>query len=329
MTLTSPDESGVKIIPNNNYFANRDGVRPLWIILHGTAGGSSAEEIANYFASTSGTSNPVSSHFVIGQDGEIVQCVAESDGAWANGGITAGHDPWWSTSINPNNQTISIEHVKPATDNSTPLTAAQQAASFKLIADICKRWNIPARAADASGGITGHYSMDPVNRANCPGAYPFTALWEYLDGGDTTVQTFAANTGDFAEFFVLNSDGTWARKDNSSLIIKGDILKTYQTLSVDGKTLPVPGLPVGNEVTHTDANGYTWITQDYERCQMVCDNRNTHGSQPGLTNVYLSHITYTPAATVTSTSTSASTQAPVSAAVKADVIQLDKDAGLS
>ena len=56
----------------------------------GTAGGSSAENIA------AGDQNPASNgstHYVIGQDGTVVQCVDESDAAWGNGRIETGADP--------------------------------------------------------------------------------------------------------------------------------------------------------------------------------------------------------------------------------------------
>ncbi|HEV2237964.1 MAG TPA: N-acetylmuramoyl-L-alanine amidase, partial [Ktedonobacterales bacterium] len=82
---------------------------------------------------------------------------------------------------NPNTFTISIEHVNDSA-NSTPLSPAQQAASFALIAHICERYGIPKRAADTAGGVTGHYSIDPVNRARCPGVYPWAALWAALEG---------------------------------------------------------------------------------------------------------------------------------------------------
>jgi hypothetical protein len=77
--------------------------------------------------------------------------------------------------------TISIEHVKRAgNNNADALTPAQKQTSFALIYDICKRNTIPMRQADAHGGITGHFSMDPKERAYCPGNYPWTELWTYL-----------------------------------------------------------------------------------------------------------------------------------------------------
>ncbi len=193
------DESGALWMPNANYFPNREGHKPLYIVLHSTAGGSSAQAIANYYTSTQGGSNPVSSHYIVGVDGVIVQTVLEEDGAWANGyisgpsgvsgdGIGNGyHDVWWDSGVNPNNLSISVEHVKSANDNSNQLTPTQQQASFTLIQHLCQRHNIPMRKADASGGITFHGAIDPVNRQNCPGPYPWQALYTFL--GASTVAT--------------------------------------------------------------------------------------------------------------------------------------------
>lgn len=185
------NEPGAIWMPNNNAWSGRNGNSVPWIIVHGTAGGSSAEATAQYFKSTEGSDNPVSSHYIIGRDGVIVQCIDEGDSAWANGMITgpAGtggdglhHDIWWDGGINPNMRTISIEHVKPSDDNSDALTAPQQASSFALIKHICQRHNIPMRPADATGGITGHYSIDPANRSHCPGTYDWNGLYAYLKG---------------------------------------------------------------------------------------------------------------------------------------------------
>jgi N-acetyl-anhydromuramyl-L-alanine amidase AmpD len=175
-----PDENDALWIPNNNYFPARNRHHPRYIILHGTAGFTSAEEVANFFKATEISKNPVSTHYIIGLYGEIVQCIDEKDGAYANGGVTHGHDPWWSRLLNPNLLTISIEHVKLSRDNSDELTALQKQTSFALVQRICNRHTIPTRQADATGGITGHYSMDPVHRSFCPGPYPWDELFAFL-----------------------------------------------------------------------------------------------------------------------------------------------------
>ncbi|HET8905962.1 MAG TPA: peptidoglycan recognition family protein [Ktedonobacterales bacterium] len=179
---------------------------PRYIIVHGTAGGTSAQGIAQYFQ---GNDPPTSTHYVVGVDGTVAQCVSESDAAWGNGVLSAGHDAWWSG--NPNDCTFSIEHCKPHTDNSDELSPAQREASFALIKHLCERHDIPRRWADATGGITGHYSIDPVNRQYCPGAYPWDALFSYLNGGGT-VAGVPANWHD---------DGTTLTAPNGHKVVLG------------------------------------------------------------------------------------------------------------
>ena len=178
--MEGPDEQGALWIPNNNYFPNRNGYKPRYIIIHGTAGFTSAVEVANFFKSTEKSDNPVSTHYIVGLHGEVVQCNNDSDGAWGNGGVSEGHDVWWSRSLNPNLITLSIEHVKLSRDNSDDITTIQKEAGFLLVKHLCERHDILRQWADAEGGITGHYSMDPIHRSFCPGPYPWGELFAYL-----------------------------------------------------------------------------------------------------------------------------------------------------
>lgn len=177
------DYAGAEWMPSpGRYWQGRLGGRPRYLILHGTAGGVSAREVGHWL-NTQTERDPTSVHYVIGTDGQIVQLVAEADSAWGNGVLTAGHEAFWSEVSprnNPNWITISIEHCKPSPDNSEQLTPEQKQASFRLIADICRRQSIPPQRADARGGITGHASIDPVNRSRCPGPYPWDELFAHL-----------------------------------------------------------------------------------------------------------------------------------------------------
>jgi len=143
------------------------------IVIHKTAGFHTAQDVAAYFAVT-----PLmtSSHYVVGLDGDVVQCVREDDGAAANCCLETGHDGYWDKfgGRNLNLFTISIEHVDPALDNGTPLTAAQRSASFTLVADICKRHGI------TSERIKTHQSIAPGSRARCPGNYPLDELRSFI-----------------------------------------------------------------------------------------------------------------------------------------------------
>jgi len=245
------DEPDAIVIPSPHFFLNRYGQTAKWIICHGTAGGSSATAIGDMFAG----SDQVASHYIVGRDGAVVQCVLEKDGAWANGGIsgwpgTSGdgvhHDTWWTAAVNPNLETITIEFVKPSTDNSDALTSQQEIAGFKLIQHICDRNNIPKRAADAQGGITGHYSMDPVNRSHCPGLFPFDRLFTFLDQGGVMLDLSLPFV---ASFFEDVGNDIWRCKSNGK-VIGHDILMFYRVflgilvyrLPISDEWSPKPGV---------------------------------------------------------------------------------------
>jgi Negative regulator of beta-lactamase expression len=274
-------------MPNNNFFANRDGLRARYVILHGTAGGASAQNIAAYFASTQGTANPVSSHYVIGQDGTVVQCVSDLNGAWANGVYSTGHAAFWDTTVNPNNITVSIEHVKSATDNSNQLSPAQQTASFQLINAICDRWQIPKTVASASGGITGHFSLDPVNRSNCPGPYPWDALWSYL-GSQGEQMVISIDDAVVKNFFVAAPSSRWLCPRTGKRI-GGAILNFYCQFGGDAYCgLTYLGLPLTDEVAITAHLGTVY--QRFERGILAYDPNHVIDAPPGSGPVYCMHL---------------------------------------
>lgn len=166
---------------------DRAGYKPKFIVLHGTAGGTDAVAIANYMKSTVGSNNPVSTHFVIGRDGTIAQCVPISLAAFGNGIIEQGHASYILDNVNPNLYTISIEHAKPSTDNSDVLTSAQATSSFQLLECLCDTYGIPKQSGDANGGIIRHADIEPINRARCPGPYPYPDLWAFFRNGGSNM----------------------------------------------------------------------------------------------------------------------------------------------
>lgn len=264
--------------------SGRNGYTPRWIILHGTAGGSSAQNIAAWFQNPDAQ---VSAHYVVGQNGEIVQTVSEDSWSWANGVLSTGHDAWWDESVNPNWPTISIEHVKPSTTNADVLTPAQQSASFALIKRICQRWNIPMRLADANGGITGHFSIDPVNRSQCPGAYPWNALWAYLKppaapqlktGDDLSMLQL---TDPMGRLFTDSSNGNWICNANK-VRWGGDHLVFYR------RHEGVFGLPLTAEIRLAQYPQSSFVI--YERAIACFDPGHKIDNPPGSGDVYLLHI---------------------------------------
>lgn len=157
----------------------------ITIVIHKTACGApcTAQDVANFFASDPAEA---STHFIIGQDGTVVQCVSLVDGAGGNCCVESGYDSYWTPLLmrfgNLNLCTISIEHCDPSSDNSTQCTQPQVDASFKLVQWLCSTFNIP------STQIKTHQSIDPISRAHCPGNYPFGHLISSIGGSTKFMQ---------------------------------------------------------------------------------------------------------------------------------------------
>lgn len=211
-----------------------------WIIIHATAGDITIEDIQRTFIANARAGNPSSTHYGIGRDGRSGQYVPESENAYGNGPITGpaghaiagtgnAHDPWWDDTPfhNANPVTFSIEHCKARSDNGDELTPEQKAASFALVKHLCDTWGIPkkvygtATPDDADGGISGHFAMDPIERARCPGPYPWQELQDYLDGhpsggtgGDGGQKTVGIPAG-------WKDDGTTLTATNGKTVVLG------------------------------------------------------------------------------------------------------------
>jgi N-acetyl-anhydromuramyl-L-alanine amidase AmpD len=257
-----------------------------WVVLHKTASPGPAQAIAAYFQTNS---DMHSTHYVVGQDGVIVQCVYERDGAGGNCCIEPGHAAYLPTDINLNLKTISIEHVDPAPDNSTPLTPAQAAASFRLVRDICQRWQIPMRRGDAAGGIIGHGDIAPVTRARCPGNYPWEDLFAFLEAQAMLQISDAA-----AYFTDLGPDqpggqDVW-RASKSGLVVGHAILAHYRSVgSAPYFGLALYGLPRTNEIAAVKSvAGVTF--QVFERGILCYDPAHALDTPPGAGDVYPMHI---------------------------------------
>lgn len=150
------------------------------IVLHGTGGANpdqTVQELGAYFASTP---ERTSVHYGIDRTGVVAQYVHEADGAGGNCCSEPGYDPFWQPYLtkygNLNLCTLSIEHENNDT-NSLPLTDAQKQTSFKLVAYLCQKYHLD------SSHIKTHASIAPIDRAHCPGNYPFNDLQIYLQQG--------------------------------------------------------------------------------------------------------------------------------------------------
>lgn len=176
MTITK------RLSPNRN--KGRQGQIPDFIVCHQTGGSftSAINTILN-------PKNQVSYHFVVAQDGTIIQAVNIQDTAWANGTTNNNdnRDNMHSTipeirarRRNANQFTVSIGF---ADSTSGELSPPQLASAIELI------WHIRNEVKSLFGlaipmnrvSIIGHYQVTPITRPNCPGPrFPFAEIIKQL-----------------------------------------------------------------------------------------------------------------------------------------------------
>lgn len=155
------------------------------IVIHKTGGDPTPESVLQTFLASAHDPNPEnrnrSAHYAVGQDGTIFQFVPEELGAGANCCVDPGFDQFWEPFLhtfgNLNLCTLSVEHCDPRGDNGSDITPEQKAASFKLIAHLAQKFSVPVTH------IKTHASINPINRARCPGNYPMDELLQFLQAG--------------------------------------------------------------------------------------------------------------------------------------------------
>ena len=155
--LLVPDHAGAKMRPSPNFGPRNDGIVPDAIILHytGMASGALAEDrLCNVEAE-------VSAHYLIHENGRIVQMVPEAARAWHAGAS------FWSGATDMNSHSIGIEIANaghPNADPSQPAPAfetVQISAVIALCQGIIQRWNIKPERVLAHSDVSVGRKIDP------------------------------------------------------------------------------------------------------------------------------------------------------------------------
>ena len=142
------------------------------IIVHITDGHGEADAVAEMWQQPNHKS---SAHFVIGQDGTVIQAVALNDVAWH--------------AHSQNGTSVGIEHCARSphelgpSDLGLPLSDAQYQASAELVAWLCNEVNLPVDRDH----IQGHAEADPqTTHEDCPegvcGGWDWDRYMELIDG---------------------------------------------------------------------------------------------------------------------------------------------------
>lgn len=174
--------------------SGRNGYKPMFICWHiadGTYNGTISWE--------KDSSSRVSSHFVLGKNGEVAQLVPLDMAAWTQGGIRNPTHPYVKShlSVNPNQYCVSIECEGFWKETKGKLTDAQFNSAVELtkhiVSEVKKLYNVDI-PIDREHMI-GHCEINTVTRSHCPGElFPFDELIALARGEDAeTVQDETAS----------------------------------------------------------------------------------------------------------------------------------------
>jgi N-acetylmuramoyl-L-alanine amidase len=143
--------------PTPNFAPGRDGHVPRGIVVHTTDG--TFDGAVSWF---SRPESEVSSHYLVGLDGRVVQFVDEKDTARHAGRVL---DPSADlvSDEDPNLYTVGIEFEDGGDPEGVERPPAQYAAGARLIASIAEQWQIPIDRQH----VIGHREVFAAK--SCPG----------------------------------------------------------------------------------------------------------------------------------------------------------------
>ncbi|MDR2636846.1 MAG: N-acetylmuramoyl-L-alanine amidase [Zoogloeaceae bacterium] len=171
--------------------------RANYVILHHT----SNDDLARALATLTHPLRGVSSHYLIGRQGEILQLVAESRRAWHAGAS------WWGGQTDMNSASIGIELDNNGTE---PFPPEQIDALLALLADIRQRHVIPRANFLAHGDIAPARKSDPSH------FFPWARL--AAQGFGLWCEAPPPPPPDFDFFLALTAFGYDPREPRASLL---------------------------------------------------------------------------------------------------------------
>jgi len=162
MRTFDPDSSIVSdVIPSPNYGDRKNGRLPDMIVLHYTG----MPDAEGALARLCSAGTEVSAHYVVLEDGRIVQCVKEAKRAW-HAGISS-----WAGEDDMNSCSIGIEIVNPGHDGGCPdFPLRQIAAVIALCRGIMLRLKVPAHR------VLGHSDVAPARKKDPGEKFPWHSL---------------------------------------------------------------------------------------------------------------------------------------------------------
>ena len=161
MTGFAPDHAGAAVVPSPNFGPRKDCKQPRLVILHYT-GMATGEEAEAFLASEAAE---VSAHYLVHEDGRIVQMVPESERAWH-----AGRSSWHGES-DINSASIGIEIVNPGPLQDFPPFAAY---GIEVTIALCR--DLAGRHGIAPEGFLAHSDVAPGRKIDPGEKFPWHTL---------------------------------------------------------------------------------------------------------------------------------------------------------
>ena len=175
----SADYKIARVRPSPNYGERRDGIDPDTIVLHYT-GMATAEAAEDWLCNLE---SQVSSHYLVYENGAVVQMVPEKARAWHAG------KSFWQGETDLNSCSVGIEIANPGHDlGYTDFPDTQIASVILLCRDIIDRWAIPPRRVLAHSDIAPGRKIDPGEK------FPWQHLAEKRVGFYIAPTTIRAGT---------------------------------------------------------------------------------------------------------------------------------------
>jgi N-acetylmuramoyl-L-alanine amidase len=165
MSVFPPDSFlVVDVTPSPNFDDRKDGRAPDMIVLHYTGMQTGAAALQRLTTAAS----KVSSHYVVFEDGRIVQCVPEERRAWHAG------ESSWAGETDINSRSIGIEIVNPGHEfGYSDFPLRQIAATISICKSIITR-----RGPISADRILGHSDVAPGRKQDPGEKFPWALLSE-------------------------------------------------------------------------------------------------------------------------------------------------------
>ncbi|MFP1633552.1 N-acetylmuramoyl-L-alanine amidase [Zhengella sp. ZM62] len=161
MTGFRPDHAGAEVRTSPNFGPRRDGKSPTILLLHYT-GMETGEAAESWLCNPE---SDVSCHYLVHEDGRIVQMVRECDRAWHAG------KAWWAGETDINSVSIGIEIVNPGHAGGLPDYPPRQIdAVIALASDIMQR------NAIAASNVLAHSDVAPGRKCDPGEKFPWSRL---------------------------------------------------------------------------------------------------------------------------------------------------------